>query len=195
MKKILLITFLLIPFVGFTQTIKPIDGFLGIKFGSSKLAAITSIKARGGVVISNKKDELLVNNVKLGKRSVETLIIRFVNNKAYQANFWFRPDVSGHAMDMYNEIVDDFAGVYGSGEVTKKYTDPYSANGDASELELGLLSGKIDYHTDFTDNNNNYIEVEISPIDSDLEIGVSYVSDALTQESEKAEDNKNKSDL
>ncbi|MGN6181234.1 MAG: hypothetical protein ACTHNW_18775 [Mucilaginibacter sp.] len=194
MKKILLTTLLLIPFIGFSQTTKPIDGFLGIKFGSGKLAVITAMKARGSNLVANKKDELIFNNVKLGKDRAKVLFVRFVNNKAYDADFYFVPDVSGHALAMYNGFVNDFTGVYGAGQSIKNYTSPYNAD-DTSTLELGLLVGKVDYHTDFTDSNTNYIEIGLTPINSQLEIEISYVDNTLADQADKAHDQQNKSDL
>lgn len=194
MKKILLITLLLIPFIGLSQTTKPIDGFLGIKFGSGKLAVITAMKARGSNLVANKKNELIFNNVKLGKDRAKVLFVRFVNNKAYDADFYFVPDVSGHALSMYNGFVNDFTGVYGAGQAIKNYTSPYNAD-DTSTLELGLLVGKVDYHTDFTDSNTNYIEIGLTPINSQLEIEISYLDNTLADQADKAYDQQNKSDL
>lgn len=194
MKKILLITLLSIPFISFSQTTKPIEGFLGIKFGSSKLTVINAMKAKGSKIAATEKNDIAFSNVRLGKNETEGAKISFVANKAYEADFSIEPDVEGHTIDLYNGIVADFTSVYGPGKTKKEYTSPYK-EGDGNTY-LGLSVGKINFETDWLDANKNLITISIIPQnDGKLTIGVSYLNNALSDENDKIEANQNKSDL
>lgn len=193
MKKILLITLLLIPVLGFSQTDKPIDGFSGIKFGSTKQAVIAAMKAKGATLVENDKDELVFKDVKLGKRDFDAALIDFVNNKVYQADFFVKPDVDGHTLEMYDDLVSAISGVYGTGNVTKDYTDPYK-EGDGNTL-LGMSAGKVDYHTSWNATNKNSVIVSIVSQDTELNISLTYIDQDLKILADKAEALQNKSDL
>ncbi|MGZ3752282.1 MAG: hypothetical protein ACXVAU_13460, partial [Mucilaginibacter sp.] len=128
MKKNLFVALLfLIPFCGFSQTTKPISGFLGVKFGSSKETVIAALKAKGAILdkANSHKDNLAFSNAKLGTRKATGLLVKFVNNKAFEADYFFDPEVEAHIINEYNELVADITRVYGEGNVTKKYMSPY----------------------------------------------------------------------
>lgn len=181
------------PLVGFSQTTKPITGFLGIKLGSNKIAVITAMRARGAKLVGNEKNHVTFSNVKLGQNDVVLLLVNFVNNKAFQAVFMIKPDVEGHTLDVYNNLVDDYTNVYGTGKVVKDYTSPYE-EGDGNTY-LGLSSGKIKFNTTWYDVNNNGIVININPVDGDLYVGVSYINNVLSNENDKLQEEQNKSDL
>jgi hypothetical protein len=149
MKKTLLITLLLIPFLGISQTKKPIDGFLGIKFGSTKAAVIAAMKAKGAVLDkeNSKANNLDFNNVKLGRRTTVDFDVAFVDNKAYSAAFMFRAADDPHTVQYYNDLVNDINEIYGKGTSTLDFKAPYKA-GDSDE-ELAIESGNADIFTDW----------------------------------------------
>ena len=162
MKKILFIALLVIPFIGFSQTTKPIDGFLGIKFGSSKAIVMAAVKAKGGTYnkSASEHNKLAFDNVKLGHRPALGLIVFFVDDKACEADYIFETDVEAKVPGFYSDLVNDFNSVYGPGEGTRNFTDPYQ-DGDGNEL-LGLSAGKIDYHTLWFDSKKNSIKANIN---------------------------------
>ena len=193
MKKILFFALLLIvPFIGFSQTTKPITGFLGIKFGSSKLAVIAAMKAKGAVL--DKKhtdaDNLAFNNVNLGVRKANAFLVRFINNKAFEADYIFDPGLEAKTIPEYDDLCADITKVYGNGEVTKDYTSPY-AEGDGSTL-LGLSAGKIDFHTIWSDANNNTIAVSIN---TDMTVQLQYQDKVLTDQAVAHQDANQKKDF
>jgi hypothetical protein len=193
MKKILLIALLLIPCIGFSQTTKPITGFLGIKFGSSKVAVIAAMKAKGATwdKANTSGDDYAFSNVKLGLRTTAAFLVRFVNNKAYEADYIFAPDVEAKAIPDYNDLVADMTRVYGTGQVTKTYGYPY-VEGDDNTL-LGLSSGKIDFHTLWVDNANGDNTIEIS-IPTDMSVKLQYQDAALVKEAIANQNAKQKGD-
>lgn len=189
MKKILLITLLLIPFIGFSQTLKPIDAFLGIKFGSSKLAVINTIKAKGGIIDKQNTDaeQIAFSNVKLGDRESVGLAVRFIHNKAYFAIFVFKADAEAQTVDYYNDLVKEITGVYGDGQATKEFKSGFK-DGDGHEV-IAIQNGYADFHTNWFSNKNS-IRVAI---DNELFISLSYMDAALNSEAEAAQAQKNKS--
>ena len=190
MKKTLLIAFLLIPFLSFSQTLKPISGFLGIKFGSTKIAVITAMKAKGAVLLKNADPTMLIfDNVKLGNRDAKALVIGFVDNQAYAAQFVFATDVEAQVPDYYQDLVKDFTDVYGTGNSTRQFNDPY-VEGDGNEL-LGLSAGKIDFNTVWTDSNQNSIQIKIT---TNMEVSAFYQDYVLAGKDANKQKQKNKSD-
>lgn len=177
MKKLSLITLLLIPFLGISQTTKPIDGFLGIKFGTSKAATIAAIKAKGGVLNDKDDGDCLFTGISLGQRSCEELMVSFFKGKVYQATFFFKPDNNPSAIDYYNSLVSDISAVYGKGSPTKTFKSPYE-DGDGHETGA-LEGGYATYFTNWTSNNNNLIQAAIRPMDDDLYV-VLYYDDKTT---------------
>lgn len=192
MKKNLLIAVLfLIPFCGFSQTTKPIDGFLGIKFGSTKAAVTAAIKARGGKLNeASKGNNLAFDNVSLGHRKVDFLIVRFIDDKAFEADFTFTPQDDNHAVEYYNGLVSDINEIYGKGESTKKFTSAFK-DGDGHEL-AALITGAAEFNTLWQAANENNIEAKIIKTDdNDLNIELDYQDDKLTGQAvskQKAQD-------
>lgn len=191
MKKFLLITLLLIPFISFSQTTKPITGFLGIKFGSSKLAVINAVKARGGVIdkTCTNAQRVCFSYVKLGNRKSERFLVKFINGKAYSASFLFKADIDQHTIDYYNDVVNDVADAYGQGTPTKEFRSGFK-DGDGHEV-TAIENGYADFYTDWNSANNNSIEIQIT---TQLYIALSYYDGALQAEADAAQKAKNKSD-
>ncbi|WP_461451088.1 hypothetical protein [Mucilaginibacter sp.] len=196
MKKILLIALLLLPILGFSQTdktTKPIDGFLGIKFGSTKAAVIAAIKARGGKVNTNgDADNIAFDNVSLGHRETEIFFVRFVDNKAFEADFTFTPADNNHAIEYYNSLVSDLNDIYGKGESTKKFTAPY-VEGDGHE-QGALVLGAAEFNTYWEASNDNAINASIEKEDLTLTVKLVYQDAALFSQAIDKQKSKDKSD-
>jgi hypothetical protein len=179
MKKTLLIALLLIPFIGFSQTTKSIDSFLGIKFGSSKATVTAALKARGGKIDkASNANNLAFDNIKFGHRLTDFIVIRFVNDKAFEADLTFKPEDDNHVIEYYDSLVSDISDVYGKGDVTKKFSSGF-ADGDGHEIGA-LLIGAAEYNTIWTDAKNNAIDATIVKDENDLEVQLTYQDDALT---------------
>jgi hypothetical protein len=122
MKNLILIALLFIAFQGKAQTTKPIDGFLGIKFGSTVAQVTEALKAKGGVLDKENSDAKLLffDNISLGNRKAAGLIVHFFNNQSYTAIFIFQADQEAKSIDYYNKLVKDINEVYGAGKDKKK---------------------------------------------------------------------------
>jgi len=196
MKKILLTALVLIPLLGFSQTTtKPIDGFLGIKFGSTKIAIMAAMKARGGKVDpSSDATDLAFTNISMGHRATEVVIVRFVNGKAFEGDIFFTPADNDHTIEYYNDLVNDINDSYGNGQDSKKFTSPY-VEGDGHEV-TALLIGAADYNTYWEAANSNTIHAQIDKeSDSSLSVELTYQDDILTQQALDKQKAKDKGDL
>ena len=195
MKKLLIITLSLIPFFVAAQTTKPIDGFLGIKFGSSKPVVMAAMKARGAKLdASSNATSLAYTNVSMAHRPTEVVIIRFVNGKVYEGDIFFTPADNDHAIIYYNDLVSDLSENYGKGLDNKKFTSPY-VNGDGEEV-TALLVGAADFDTIWQASNDNTVKASIDK-ESDTSLGVqlTYQDDILTQQAIDKQKAKDKGDL
>lgn len=192
MKKTLLVTLLLIPFLGISQTTKPVDGFLGIKFGSRRAEVITALNAKGCIFNTKVSTEskIVFDNVSLGHRKSIGLTVEFVNDKAYQASFFFKDELETKTIDYYNDLVNDINGIYGAGVSSKKFKEPY-ADGDGYEVQA-ISHGNADYQTFWKASNNNLL---FTIINAKLHIQLTYRDYTLNAEAESNQKAKEKADF
>ena len=170
---------MLIPFLGVTQTTKPVDSFLGIKFGSTKEAVVAAMKAKGARIDpkNSKPDLLSFDGVKLGHRAVTDFYVDFVDNKAYEASFYFKVELEPKTVDEYKQLVSDLNEIYGPGEAFKKFKEPYT-DGDGYEV-TAIKTGNADYNTYWISGNGNSISLTIKPIDDELYLNLKYQDGTL----------------
>ena len=193
MKKTLLIALLLIPFLGISQTKKPIDGFLGIKFGSTKATVMTALKAKGGILNAKQStsDVIVYKNIKLGHRDAGAFIVKFINNKAFEADFIFDPGLEAKTIEYYYELVNDINEIYGAGDVQKKFQEPYNDDVDDGFKITGIKNGKIDYSTLWKSSNKNAIGASIT---AELTVELVYQDNDLIKQAVDNQKAKEKSD-
>ena len=195
MKKSLLIALLIIPFLGFSQTTKPIDGFLGIKFGSSKADIIAAMQAKQAkyAEASSKENLLAFSDVLLAHRKA-ICFVSLIDGKAYQAAFVFTPDDEPHIIDYYNGLVSDISEAYGKGKPTVDFKDPYKL-GDGSEV-IALRQGYAKMFTDWKSDNANTMQVGITKgNDDNLYLNLFYIDQTLNKEAMARQKAKDKADL
>jgi hypothetical protein len=193
MKKSILITLLLIPFLGFAQTTKPIEGFLGIKFGSSKADVVAAMKAKGGVLSTGSSDtRLIFTNVKLGQRMPDWITVYLFNDKSYEAVFYFKPEHEAQTIDNYNSLVSDINGVYGAGSPYKSFKSPYK-DGDGYEI-TALSTGNATIFTNWGSDKGNMIQAVIDTIKNDLYVKLIYIDVVVQTQAANAQKEKEKSD-
>lgn len=191
MKNLIIITLFLLPLSAMPQGKKPIDSFLGIKFGSTILQVKTAMQSRGSTFdkTNSQTDLLLFDNVKLGSRVPTVFGVRFINGKAYSAIFIFKPKPEARTIEYYDDLQKTITEVYGKGESTKTFKSPFK-DGDGDELSA-LESGNADYSTFWYDDKENMIamtineELEISLIYKDAVLG--SLADEKNKVKEKAD--------
>lgn len=190
MKKILLFALLLLPYVVFPQTLKPINQVLGIKFGTSKSATLAAIKAKGGVLNTvSKNGTYIFNNIKFGGRKTTNMAAFFSQGKFYSAIMLFKADSYPQTIDYYNDLVTNINSLYGTGQETKNFSSGF-ADGDGNEL-TAIQEGHADYKTLWHDDDNDIITVAI---DKSLIIELVYESEALSRSARAKQDAEEKAD-
>jgi hypothetical protein len=195
MKKILLITLLLIPILGFSQTTKLVEGFLGIKFGSTKAVVIAAMRAKGAKLDKESDADMLeFDNASLGHRETDVLGVKFVNNKAFEADFYFKSGDQSNIIEYYDSLVTDITDIYGKGDTVRKFTPPYY-EGDGHEIGA-LLVGAAKMNTMWMAANKNIIEASIEKIDdTTLDVELIYQDGVLVDEAIAKQKAKEKGDF
>jgi hypothetical protein len=190
MKKTLLITLLLIPFLGISQTTKPIEGFLGIKFGSNKATVIAAIKERGGILNNDPSGSYLnFSDVSLGHRKSTQLQVKFFNDKLYFGGFVFQPENDPQTFVYYNNLVNDITELYGKGSAVRNFKSPYK-DGDGDEI-MAVRSGYGNIYN-FWSVDKKRIDLSIN---TKLKVILIYMDDVLDAEANAAAKAKEKSDF
>lgn len=195
MKKTLLITLLLIPFLGIAQkTTKPIEGALGIKFGASASDAKAAIKAKGGLVDEqdSSPDRIVFGQIKLGDRTPDIRMLDLVNNKVYAIAFVFKPEVDGKTLETYFDLVNDVNSIYGKGKSSTSFKDPYNDKDDDGDKIVAIQNGDASYLTEWKADNKNMIQ---ATIETNTATKLAYFDDVLYNEAQKAKTEKAKSDF
>lgn len=174
MKKFLLIAFVLFNTASFAQGKKIIDSFLGIKFGTTKAGVITALKAKGATLDNENSDKnmLVFDNISLADREATYLMVQFIDNKAYQAIFTFKPDEESETIKYYNDLVEDITTVYGKGVAAKEYTEWYKG-GDGNEIEA-IKSENAEYRTSWGMNEAKHPANILVLISKKLSVNISY---------------------
>jgi hypothetical protein len=194
MKKTLLFALLLFPFLGISQTTKPIEGFLGIKFGTSRALVMQALSAKGGVLDKKESDATLVTykNIKLGHRSAAEIIVKFVNDKAFEADFIFDPGLDSKTIEYFFELANDIDENYGKGYLKKTYQEPYNDKDDDGIKIDALKDGKAVYKSYWESlPSKNTIVASIS---EELAVILTYQDGDLTHEAVNKQKAKEKSD-
>jgi len=192
MKKNLLVLLLLIPFFGMSQTAKPIEGVLGIKFGSNKADVIAAVKAKGGTfdAATSNNERLFFDNVKLGQRTSNTFQVQLLNDKVYYAGFVFHPENDPEIFTYYQSLVNDISDIYGKGNSQSVFKSPYKNEDSESEKLTAIQTGYSSIYTNWV-NDGKRITVYIT---SKLQVIISYMDDAVMAEIKAKQKEKEKSD-
>jgi len=174
---------------------KAIDGFLGIKFGSTAAQVTEALKAKGGVINPRKTNdkELTFDNITLAGRKAVAVFIKLVNNQAYEAQFVFKPEVENKTIEYYNALVADITGTYGTGKSLKNFKQPYT-DGDGYEI-TALKAGSADYSTVWNDSNNQIIVAITTNTEGTLRVRLFYSDGKLDAISENKQSEANKAEL
>lgn len=192
MKNLIFITLLLITFGANAQTVKPIEGFLGIKFGSSAAEVTEALKSKGGVVRVNSATSIGFSGISLGNRKTSSVYVHFVNDKAFEGALSFSPEQEARSIEYYNALVSDISDVYGPGKVFKTFKPPYE-DGDGYEI-TAIKSGNADYET-LWENGDNYILAKIAVSSDKISIRLYYDEGKLRKMNDDQQKEKNKSEF
>lgn len=196
MKKLFFTALLLISINVFAQSKKRITGFISIPFGSSKTAVIAGVKAKGGTLDPKYTTATVLQfkNVKMGTRKAGLLVVRLVDGKAYEADFYFVPSLEAKTIEYYDSLNEDLSSVYGEGNSYRKFKEPFT-DGDGYEL-TAIKTGNAEYntfwHNDEDDDDTNSIKTTITEA---MLVSVSYQDGKLINKAIEKQEERNKQDL
>lgn len=174
MKRILLSLIIAIPLYCYSQ--KPIEGFMGVKFGTSKQDLMAAIKARGGVldVKTSSPNSLIYDNLYLAKRLARFTIFAIFDNKFYGSMCYFKSETESKTVDLFKNIMNDLNEIYGEGDFEKTFKPPFH-DGDEKYGDMLIKSGDVVYKCLWRykkpDGQTNMIQLEI---DEKMNVELSY---------------------
>ena len=192
MRNLILVTFLFLALGAKAQTTKPIDGFLGVKFGSSAAEVTEALKAKGGGIKASSPGSITFTGLTLGNKKTIALFVNFVNDKAYEAAFAFLPDQEARSIEYYNALVNDVSDAYGPGKPTKTFK-PHYKDGDGYET-TAIKSGNADYSTSWSDGDN-YIIAKLKVTNDKIVVMLFYDDGKLRKINDDQQKEKNKSEF
>lgn len=195
MKTLILITLIIFTTLTGKAQSKSIDGFLGIKFGSTPGEVIKALKAKDAVEdveYNNKYGRtgiLRFKNVSLGSRICTDFMVSFANDKACQAEFIFDTGAESKCVDYYIGLRDDLIGVYGAEEIVP---NPMRYNDDAV---TAIKNGKADFEAYWHDGNNLiWAHITLGKY-SEILVSLVYRSSYLFNLYQNQQNERNKSEL
>jgi len=176
MKKLLLLLIITMPLIAFSQGKKSIDGFLDIPFGSDSITVKNAIAAKGGKQIDSlsRKDSPVFAGFTVSGREVGC-VIKFVDNKAYEADFIFVVSPEDEVLDFYDNLRNDINAVYGKGILTNNFRD---SENNRTRIRM-LKSGNQFCTTLWRSKNKNAASLEFQSTVHSLNVMLVYQDAAL----------------
>ena len=181
----------------FGQTL---EGFMGIKFGTSIEAVKKSMLSKPGCKIDlkyNDTNRIIFDGVTFAGR--ETLFIKmlFVDKKLHTAIAYFRPSLESKTIELFNEIKNDInEKYYKTTDDFELYEKPYYKNDGFTEqgIRLGKTTFSVYWtfkHPNTQNNVNDYISLKIT---ESLSIALKYEDGVLVEIASSKEKAKSNSD-
>lgn len=134
---------------------KPIDGFLGIKFNSTREQVINVAKLKGGISdpATTSKNQLGYKELSIAGRKAFRVTFQFHQNRFYQSFVFYVPDEDPQLYILYNEILKDLNEVYGVSEPQREFVSPFKF-GDGDEY-VAIATGHAKISDTWIDTNTN----------------------------------------
>ena len=176
---------------------KTLDGFLGIKFGSSYSYAKKVLSSKEGAKLdikNSKNNKLIFDNLKFGGRQTSFIKLEFFQDKFYGAAVYYSSRLESQVEDLYSSIKSDLNSKYYSTDVDyRNFKSPYF-DGDGYEtqaIKLGKATIMSAWEFPQSDGNKNSIFLRIT---EDLSIRLTYYCGKIAEQAEAVEKNKNATD-
>lgn len=177
MKKLFLLFIIIIPFTAFAQSKKSIDGFFDIPFGSDSGTVKKVFLSKGATPdhTADEKDFVSFTNFIFSNRKVSVCLIKFVDNKAYEADFYFADFIEKDILSYYDSLSDDIKAVYGKGDFSSNFSD----SEDNTKRIWRLKSGNDASKWLWVSKNKNVIALQFQNINHFLHVELIYQDVAL----------------
>lgn len=170
---------------------KPVlEGFLGIKFGSSQEEVRNVMLTKQGFKYNSElsdNNRLIFGEGMFAGNYAENLAFVFVNNKFYTSILIFKPSSSSKILELYQEIVNGITKKYFKPDVVKEeYLEPYKK--DDGFFESAIKLEKTNIRTQWllknpiTKDDDSFISVKV---DDDMKIYLGYMDGYLMYHNDK----------
>ncbi len=177
MKKTLILVLLTIPSISISQSTKALEGFWGIKWGTSAAQMKKEMLQKQGVTLDakNSKDgSMFFDNGKWGAFRVVFSIFQYGERGVHTAKALLSPTVEAKVIDLYDDVVSSLTEKYGDPKNEIKDFKPPYRDGDGYETQA-IKYGKGTYSTYWgipsAKGDEDAIVVEIT---EGLEVRVTY---------------------
>gem|GEM_PF-1877122 len=172
MKKTLSLVAFVLLLCSVSNAQKPITGFFDIPFGSDSSYVKDAVKAMGGYTIDtlSQKDMLGFSGIAIGSRHVLFCFVKFVDNKAFEADFVFSDFEQIDALSYFDELAGDISVVYGGGLMSNNF-----GNYSNDKRIKRLLSGDAYGFTVWRSKNKNAIYLYFQIVNQSLQIILQYL--------------------
>jgi len=191
--KYVLLTLFLFPILLFAQTL---DGFWGIKFGSSSSVVISEMAKKGySKKTVGDDNSIKYYNVSFAGRKAELVVFYFFNGKFYSGSLLFKTELDSETYKYYTLLKNDLNNKYfTTSRDVEDYKYPYD-KGDG-HWETALKLGKLDLRSiwNFNTGGNEFNSITLVVLPS-FYIGLVYTDGALNKEANYEKESKEASDL
>ena len=167
MKRLFTLLILLSPVMLVAQdSPKRIEGFYGIKFGSTKAQSMETMKAKGAVqdVPLTTENRVVYKSLTFAGRKSNLAAIYFVDDKLYQGTVFFIANNDNEALKLFDEVVNEIGELYPSQDVFKSFKSPYE-EGDGHEvtaIKLGYATYTAFWNTPGSGESENFVSLEVT---------------------------------
>ena len=168
MLKVFSLLFLLTTSIASGQNI---DGFMGMKFGSSSDVVKKIMLDKPDCTLDKKNStitRMVFDGIRFAGRKTLFVALSFIDDKLFNGSAYFKPDLESKTLDLYNEMREEINEKYYSTEFDfETYKSPY-AKGDG-HTEMAIKLGKANFAAFWTGKDpttgvadSNAISLEIS---------------------------------
>lgn len=184
MKKIIVLACFMLFAVNAIAEERTLDGFWGIKFGTSKVEGKKIMASKGLKLDTSRssKDILIYYDVKFGGRDAVAVGLKYDKNRFYDAKVFYRTPLDAKTLELYENVKADINTKYYTTNLDdKSFKYPYS-EGDGHEItaiKLGLAHISALWQFERSDGEKNLIVLEIK---ENLMIFINYIDGKISDE-------------
>lgn len=173
-----------------------LDGFMGIKFGSSAETVKKIILAKPNAELEkeySKDNTLFFKGLTFAGREVLMIGFKFIDNKFYRAMVGFKLSSSSEIYEVYKEIKNDLNNKYFvTTDEQEEYESPYKKGDGLTEQAIQKSKAHIHAYWEFKNIGSQSNSIGLS-ISNGFLISLNYQNGALAkmaETKEKTEKNK-----
>jgi hypothetical protein len=185
MKRLLFfIVFSIIPIIILGQV--ELTGAIGLTFGMNQSSVIGILMKNGGTLLREKDDYISFIKVPIGTKTADLVICQFINNKLFEIDANFIPNVEAKTQELYDEVKKNIVDKYGESGSFRIFNGIYE-NGASYEMQA-IRTGNESIATYWSEFKiGNSIALEIKANNNLVYVSLIYQDGLLMGEVEKKE--------